>query len=231
MKDVYGECPSFYDRAIEELQEDLLDMARQVSRSLALVMEALEKGDAGVAQGVIKADDNIDEVDHAIEMRALEVISLQQPTTTDLRVLASVLRIVKELERIGDYSVNIAQVAQKSEAQGWEAPPGKVSEMAEPVQGMFRDAITAYIQSDLDLALQVAGADDRVDRYFYEIQAEMVDVMKADPSRVEMASQMALVARYLERVADHSVNIAEMAHFKVTGERRPFMPKRARRVR
>ena len=231
MKDIYGECPSFYDRAIEGLQEDLLDMAKQVSRSIALAMEGLVKRDAGLAQGVIKADDSIDEVDYAIEMRALEVISLQQPTTTDLRVLASVLRIVKELERIGDYAVNIAQVTQRSEAQGWDPPPGKLLEMAEAAQGMFRDAMTAYVHSDLDLALQVAGADDRVDRLFYEIQAEMVDVMKADPSRVEMASQMALVARYLERVADHSVNIAEMAHFRVTGQRRPFMPKRTRRVR
>ncbi len=225
-----NQCQNFYDRQIQDIQKDTVLMADLVSRCLGEAMGAMEDKDTERAQAVIDADDEIDDIDYAIEMKVLELIALQQPEREDLRLLASVLRIIKDLERIGDYAVNVAQVAVKLASLEYFKPLQDIPRMARAALEMLDMSMKAFQECDVDLARRVAVADDPVDRLFYHLQAELADWMKRGPEYVDQACQLALVARYLERVADHAVNIAEMAYFLRTGERRPFGGER-RRVR
>jgi phosphate transport system protein len=210
-----------YDRAILVLQKDLSEMGNKVKQSLELAVEALIDQDVHKAAQVIAGDDIIDDMDYDIEHKALEIISLQQPLDNDLRILAGVLRIGKDLERIGDYAVNIAEVCQSLAGSGdYFKPLVDIPRMCQMAIKMLIDGLLALNNRDLELAREVILADDAIDNLYANLYQELVGYMKKDKAYVDQACHLAFVARYLERVGDHSVNIAEMTIYMVTGERR-----------
>ncbi len=212
-----------YDRAIQSLQQDILSMGDKVNRILELAMEGLKNQDQCKCQQVMDMDNEIDDMDYEIEEKALELISLQQPMADDLRTLASVLRIIKELERIGDFAVNIAQVSLRLKEKGqYFKPLVDIPRMAELAQAMVTKSLEAFTERDADKALEIDRDDDQVDKLFEYLYDELIEFMKKDSSLIGQASYLSLVARYLERIGDHAVNIAEMTIYMTTGERRPF---------
>ncbi|HBK68550.1 MAG TPA: phosphate transport system regulatory protein PhoU [Firmicutes bacterium] len=214
---------NMYDRALNRIRAEILSMSELVEDRFLKAMESLIKQDEKLAQEIIYGDDQIDKLDEDLEMEALELISLQQPMDKELRLLASVIRISNELERIGDYSCNIAEATLLLADKGpYFKPLEDVSRMGQLVQAMMRKSILAFLKKDLELAWEMHSDDDQVDQVYQHLFKELMDYMKQGPTFVDQASNLLLVARYLERIGDHIVNIAELTIFAENGERYPF---------
>ncbi|MDK2821400.1 MAG: phosphate transport system protein [Clostridia bacterium] len=211
-----------YDRAILRLQEKILEMGDYVTEQLDKSLTALQNQDISLAAEIVSGDDRTDDYYYEIETESLDLISLQQPCGEDLRTLATVMQVGKELERIGDFAVNIAETAQRIAMLG--KPYFKrlvdIPRMSDLARDMLSKSLKALVDRDIMLAKEVVWADDAVDDLFEVLHDELIDYMKRGPEYVEQASYMALVARYLERVGDHAVNIAEMVLYRETGRRR-----------
>lgn len=212
-----------YDRALIEIGNRLLKMSNEVGNCLDEAMRSFVLQNDDIARSVIDGDDVIDVMEESLEMDSLELISLQQPMDRDLRFLAAAMRIGRELERIGDYACDIAELTLGlKEKAPYFKPLIDIPHMAGLVQAMLRKSIKSYIDKDLFMAGQLDEDDDEIDRLFLSLQEELTGYMKKGPEFVDQASGLLLATRYLERIGDHIVNIAEMVIFTETGERHPF---------
>ena len=212
-----------YDRGLLKIGEKISALAEMVGRKHTQAMESLIDLDEEKAKNILNNDDEVDLLDEEIEMEALELISLQQPEYDDLRFLASAIRISHELERIADYSCDLAEITLLLAGQGpWFKPLIDISRMGEVVEAMMTKSVSAYLKKDLKAARELHDDDDEVDRLFLHLFEELTGYMKKDPKYVDQAGNLLLVTRYLERVGDHIVNISELTIFAETGERHPF---------
>ncbi|MGE5606447.1 MAG: phosphate signaling complex protein PhoU, partial [Bacteroidota bacterium] len=212
-----------YDRALQQIGIKLDQMSQMAGERLAKAMRSFIEQDDGIAETVIAGDDEIDALDEEIEMESIDLILLQQPVDADLRFLIAAMRISRELERISDYACDIAEAALTlKEKKPFFKPLVDLPEMARLVQEMMGKSLKAHLGKDVATAKQMDAADDEVDRIFLALLQELMGWMKKGPEYVEQASIILLVARYLERIGDHIVNISEMTIFIETGERHPF---------
>jgi phosphate transport system protein len=212
-----------YDRALLQIQEKLVHFSRLVGERLARAMESLVNQDRLLADQVTAGDDELDALDAELEMEVLELIALQQPVEQDLRFLAASMRISRELERIGDYASNIAESAAYLAGKGpYFKPLVDVPHLGELVQAMLAKSLRAHVEKDLAAAREMHDDDAVVDALFQQLLDELTDYLKKGPQYVDQASNLLLVARYLERIGDHVVNISELTIFVETGERHPF---------
>ncbi|MGI6163512.1 MAG: phosphate signaling complex protein PhoU [Bacillota bacterium] len=212
-----------YDRRLEKLKQDLIKMGTTVQFRLEEAMAALILQDAERAKYIAESDDLVDDMDHALESQTLWLMLLQQPREEDLRVFSSTLRLTRELERIGDYAVDIAEIALVlSDSGDYFKPLEDIGKMGQKASSMLQDSLRAYVNSDLALATDVFRRDKMVDDLFNSLFDELMGYMKKEPRYVDQASYLSLVARHLERIGDHAVNVAEMVCYLKTGERRFF---------
>lgn len=212
-----------YERGLLKLSESLTEMSALVGLRLADAMTSLVRQDVDLARTVIDGDDEVDAQDGDLEMNALELISLQQPVDRDLRFLSACMRISRDLERIGDYACDIAEVTVLLKEKGpYFKPLVDVPRMGELVQNMMRTSMKAHVEKDVATARRMHRQDDEVDGLFRMLLEELTGFMKKGPEYVDQASNLLLVARYLERIGDHIVNISEMTIFAETGQRHPF---------
>ena len=207
-----------FEEQLSELQEDLLRLGRFVEEAHGKAMDSLVRGDLPLAKQVISDDDFADDMTFGIQTRATQLLALQQPMARDLRFVASCLKIVIDLERIGDHACDIGKITRALAGQG--RPPAELPELSKLARKMVGDSLVSFVQHDTKLAVQVARDDDAVDDLCDATQRDMIDLMRADSSRVEAATRFLLVARSLERVADHATNIAEQVYYVETGEMR-----------
>jgi phosphate transport system protein len=185
---------------------------------LDLAMQALTKQNVEIAEQVISGDDVIDDLDIRIEMEAMRIIALQQPVARDLRLVGTAIKVISDIERIGDHAVDIAKVARKLARDTFFKPLADIPYMADRVRAMLREALTAFVTHDLDLVRRVVAADDEIDDLFHKLRDELHAAMSRDANLVVQASYLLFVAYYLERVADHIVNIAERVYYVETGK-------------
>ncbi len=209
-----------FEDQLQELQNDMLRLGRFVEEALGKSLEALATQDFSLAKHVIADDDFADEMDFGIQARAMQLLALQQPMARDLRVIGASLRIVVDLERIGDHAVDIAKVVRALAGQTYPKPLADIARLGELSRKMVGDALLAFVSHDLETAIHVARADDAVDDLCDQVQRDLLDEMRADASRVEQCTRLLLVARTLERVADHATNIVEYIYYVETGEMR-----------
>jgi phosphate transport system protein len=215
-----------YDRALLKIGDKLLKMSELVSKHLDQAMVSLTEQDAEKAKIVILADEEIDTAEESLEMEALEIISLQQPMDRDLRFLAAAMRIGRELERISDYACDIAElIIGLNQRVPYFKPLIDLSRMAGLVQAMLHKSLKSYSEKNITLAGQMDDDDNEVDQLFMALLEELTGFMKKGPEYVDQSSKLLLVTRYLERIGDHTVNIAEMVIFTETEERHPFKVK------
>jgi len=205
---------------IDDLQQDLLKMGSTVEQMLHKSIEALRTRNQDLAREAIAQDDVLDRYNLAVENKCLKLLALQQPMAHDLRAIAAAMKIVTDIERMGDYVVDIAKVAVRLSDTPLFKPLVNIPAMAELVKKMLHESLQAFVSRDLKLLQRVVDADDEIDRMDKSLSQSLIDYMKSDPTLTDQAVQLLLISRYLERLADHVTNVAERVYYMETGEAR-----------
>jgi phosphate transport system protein len=205
-------------REIERLKKKILALGAIVEDNLRQAFAAIESRDADAARQVILADLIIDENEVEVEEECLKLLALYQPVAVDLRYIVAVIKINNELERIGDLGANVAERAAQLAQTEPIVVPAKLLLMAERVESMLERALDALVRSDPTLARLVLAADDEVDELYPELLDEMKDEIRRHLDRLDALVLLFAVARYLERLADHTTNIAEDVLYMTEGE-------------
>jgi len=209
-----------FEEKMSLLQEKLMLMGSLVEESIARSIEALKKQDLDLAQAVIDSDDIIDSLEQEIEEKCLEVIATQQPMAKDLRRVATLFKMINDLERMADYATSISKITLRIANQPLIKPLVDIPRMALLSQKMVKQALDAYVREDIELAAAVGRDDDEVDNLFGQIFRELLTIMMENPKTITQATHLLFVGRWLERISDHATNIAEEVVFLVTGEKR-----------
>jgi len=207
-----------FDAQLKDLEEQVLKMGSFVEGMLDSAMQALVKQDTALADDVIQRDDIADKMDLDIEIACMRLLALQQPMSKDLRTIGTALKIITDLERIGDYSVDIARTAKLLADESYFKPLIDLPKMAELTKKMVRDALQAFVERSIEKALKVCEDDDAVDHLNRMLLDELMDFMRKDPNLVKQSVYFVLISRYLERIADHVTNVAERIVYMETGE-------------
>ena len=207
-----------YDNLLARLDGQVMEMGDLVACTITTCMDALERRDAALAQQIVEADDQIDNRRYEIERQVLLLIATQQPLAGDLRIIAAMLTIATELERIGDYCEGIAKLALRMAAESLSGSLFTIHGMAELTQRLLREVLVAYKDRDVDAAGRIWLQDDQVDDLYEQVFRKLLADMVADPSTVRLSTYLLWVAHNLERMADRVTNIAERVAFVVTGD-------------
>jgi phosphate transport system protein len=207
-----------FDDELQHLKEKLLKMGSLVEDAIKNSIHALVDRDTHLAQKVIDNDRLVNTLDVEIDEESIRLIALRQPKATDLRFITMAMKITTDLERMGDFAVNIAERAIELNEEPVLKPYIDIPKMRDIAQGMIRDALNAFVKKDKQLARDVIMRDDEVDDLKREVLQELAVFMTQDPSTVSRAMKISFVAQYLERVADHATNIAEMVIYLVDGK-------------
>ena len=211
-----------FHEELESIELEILGMGELAERSIGLAVEALVLGDVALARAVIDGDDEIDDRYLDVEQRTLQTLALQTPVAVDLRLLSAMLHINLHLERIGDMAVNVAKIFLSVADLPTDAGVlAQVREMGDVVRPMIRAAMEAFRARDLDLCLKLPTMDDPLDRLNLGMYGK-VAALAGDRARLDWGLRMNVVARQLERVGDHAVDVAEQIGFLITGEFREF---------
>ncbi len=207
-----------FDEELQHLKEKLLKMGSLVEDAIKNSIHALVERDNTLAQKVIDNDRLVNTLDVEIDEESIRLIALRQPKAGDLRFITMAMKITTDLERMGDFAVNIAERALELNEEPILKPYIDIPKMTAIAQGMIRDALNAFVKRDKHLAMEVIMRDDEVDDLKREVLQELALFMAKDPSTVSRAMKISFVAQYLERVADHATNIAEMVIYLVEGK-------------
>lgn len=205
--------------SLQDLQKDILKMGVQVEEAIFLAVKSLASEDAPMAERVIKGDEKINEMMIQIESACLRLLALQQPMASDLRVIGTALKIVTDLERIGDHAVEIAKTTVRLQGEKLLKPLVDTPRMADMAKEMLRDSLNAYVNRDLDIAQGLAEKDDVVDGLYKRVYNELQEMMTQDSSTITQAIKLLMVCQSLERIADHATNIGEWVIYMVSGDR------------
>ena len=207
-----------FDEQLQGLERRLVEMGKFVAGMLDRAVRALKDHDVELAREVINADDTADQMDLEIEQDCMRLLALQQPMSRDLRTIGTVIKVIADVERVGDYSVDIAKTAITLAGTEYFKPLEDIPQMADLVRKMMRLSLEALVEGDLELVHQVVALDDQVDRLWYKLHDQLKERMQEQPELVPQAIALLLVARYLERTADHTVNVAERVAYRETGK-------------
>lgn len=207
-----------YERRLRLLKDKLLLMGYQAERMIADSTRALDMRNSQLAEEVVTRDDTLDELEIEIDTLCYEILALEQPVARDLRFVATALKIVRDIERIGDIAVNIARRTLELLQEPQHRKPVALPLMADAAKGMLRNSLDAFINSDTQLAESVVFSDRMIDDMSDGIFRELLGHMFEDARTVAWALKLILIAKHLERVGDHSVNIAELVVFIVRGQ-------------
>ncbi|ACL62161.1 phosphate signaling complex protein PhoU [Methylobacterium nodulans] len=213
---------SSYDTDLQNLRRSIAEMGGIGEKMMADAANALVRRDATLAQSVIAADSRLDGLQREIEERAILLIAKRQPMAVDLRETISAIRVSGDLERIGDLAKNIAKrvVAISDQPQPQKVVVG-VQHMSELVQEQLKDVLDAYATQDVTVALDVWARDGGIDALYTSLFRELLTYMMEDPRNISFCTHLLFCAKNVERIGDHTTNIAETIHYLVTGETLP----------
>lgn len=205
------------DNNLHSINVEIIRMGTLIEKALEETIEALVKQDVELAQKIIKGDDKFDQMEIDIESKCISAIATQQPVATDLREILSVLKIVTDLERIADHCQDISKITIDLANKVYVKPLIDIPKMAKEVRKMIKMTIDCYIDQDVDKARVICKDDDIVDDYFRTIFKDLEIIMKDKPDEIKQCMDFLMIAKYLERMADHATNIAEWVIFSVEG--------------
>ena len=208
-----------YDTDLEALKSALTDMGQNCADAVEATLEALCVADADAAREVVKGDGRINNMERDIEHRCMTLLLRQQPVAGDLRRISTAMKVVTDIERIGDHASDIAEIIPHLVTVRKEGDPAvsQAIAMGRKAHQMILDALAALTAEDENAARQVIAADDEVDYDFNAIKHTLAQEIAADPGKVDAALDLLMVIKYLERIGDHAVNVAEWVQFVRTG--------------
>ena len=207
---------SRFDEQLALLKKEMIEMGAMCEEAIALAARALTEGNMSLAEKVVSLSADIDRMERDIESRCLKLLLQQQPVAKDLRVISAALKMITDIERIGDQAEDITEILPY--LAGRKLPDNiPVREMAGGVIRMVTDSVDAYVKQDIDMAKSVIERDDIIDGYFASIKQNLIDLLKNNTDSGEFAIDLLMIGKYLERIGDHAVNIAEWVIFSVTG--------------
>lgn len=206
------------DREIRHLQDEVLLLGSMVEQAMLNAIDSLKRRDIVTSRRVYSDDDIINEKRYAIENRVLILFATQQPIAHDLRLLAAILEVITELERMGDYAKGIAKINILIGQDDTPMPSREISRMGDLAVGMLHRALSAFISEDVSMAYRIPKEDDMVDDLYNQIYRKMVASMITDPNVIDHANYMLWVVHNIERMADRVTNICERTIFIATGE-------------
>ena len=207
-----------FDAELQELNYEMINMAAAAEDAIDVVTESLASGDDQAAHAAMEMTKSMDQMERDIENRCLRLLLQQQPVARDLRTISAALKMVTDLQRIGDQCANIAEISILLSKQGNVKVPQDIGVMSCKAGLMLRQAIGAYTGRDVETAHAVINLDDEVDELFRQIKGELIEEVAENKDEADSSIDFIIIAKYLERVADHAVNIAQWAIFCVTGE-------------
>ena len=207
---------SRFDEQLALLNRELIEMGALCEEVIALSAQALTEGNAELAARVAPLDQEIDRKEREIESLCLKLLLQQQPVAKDLRQISAALKMITDMERIGDQAEDIAEIVAFLGGRGTENSE-LLRDMARSTIRMVSGSVDAYVKRDVPLAEKVIAEDDVVDDYFARVKKALISRIAADPADGEFALDVLMIAKYFERIADHAVNIAEWVIFAVTG--------------
>lgn len=192
-------------------------MGAMIESAIDKACDALMRHDVALARSVMEADHLIDQKERAIEGMCLRLLLMQQPIARDLRKVSSALKMITDMERVGDQAADICEIVTVMDGMEGLDDPGLMRDMARETVDMVHKVIDAYVASDVHLARAVMAADDVVDDLFMRVKAELIAFLTHNASRGQQALDILMIAKYFERIGDHAVNIGEWVEFSVTG--------------
>ncbi len=208
----------FYDKQLEKLNNYLEEMGTLIEHAIQESISALMKQDKEEAEKTIRYDSEINNKEREIENLCMSLLLSQQPVATDLRMVSAALKMVTDMERIGDHAADIAELTLLLAENGVPTDLSEIEKMAKETTYMVKESVDAYIQRDTNKASQVIKYDDVVDDYFVKIRKMIIKRINENIQDGEQAADILMIAKYLERIGDHATNIAEWVLFYITGE-------------
>ena len=208
---------SRFDEQLAILNRELIEMGALCEEAIALAAKALTDKDKTMAAKVAAMDAEIDQKERNIESMCLKLLLQQQPVARDLRQISAALKMITDMERIGDQAEDISEIVITLDGR-YAENSALLKGMAESTIQMVTESVDAYVKRDTALAQQVIKMDDIVDDYFDQVKAELISKIAGEPADGEYALDRLMIAKYLERIGDHAVNIAEWVIFSVTGK-------------
>ncbi len=208
---------SRFDEQLNILNTEMIEMGALCEESIALASKALTTGDVSLAERVSELSADIDQKERDIESRCMKLLLQQQPVARDLRQISAALKMITDMERIGDQAEDIAEIITYLEGRTAEETV-HIRDMAAETISMVTDSVDAYVKNDTELAKAVIVHDDKVDEYFDIVKSRLIKMIADNHENGEFALDLLMIAKYFERIGDHATNIAEWVIFSVTGE-------------
>ena len=207
-----------FDRQLSTLNDELIEMGSMIEKSIETAIKALVNQDVDLARHAIEADEEIDRQERIIEDLCLKLLLQQQQVAKDLRLISSALKMITDMERIGDHASDISEITIALADQPYIKKLEHIQQMAKETMIMLVGSIEAFVDKDLEKANEVIKRDDVVDDLFDKVKKELIQMIHENADKGEQAADLLMVAKYMERIGDHATNISEWVIFSITGE-------------
>ena len=206
-----------FDEEIAVLNNKLIEMGGCIEYAISIAVKALAEKDVELAKVAIAYDDEIDAMEKELESQCLKLILRQHPVASDLRTISAILKMITDMERIGDHSADISEITIMLADIPYIKKLNHIPKMAEASIKMVKESIDAFVNKDIELAKSVIKYDDVVDDLFMQVRSDLIELIEQDVKNCEQAFDFMMIAKYFERIADHATNIAEWVVFSMTG--------------
>lgn len=207
-----------FDRQLVQLNNELIEMGGMIEKAISDTVKALVNQDIELASNVIEYDEEIDHQEREIEQLCLKLLLQQQPVAKDLRLISAALKMITDMERIGDHATDISEITIELSKESYIKKLDHIQQMAKETMVMLVQSVEAFVNKDMDKARTVIVHDDVVDDLFNKVKAELIAMIHEDVNAGEQASDLLLAAKYFERIGDHATNISEWVIFSITGQ-------------
>ena len=207
-----------FDRKLVQLNNELIEMGGMIEKAISDTVKALVNQDIELASNVIEYDEEIDHQEREIEQLCLKLLLQQQPVAKDLRLISAALKMITDMERIGDHATDISEITIELSKESYIKKLDHIQQMAKETMVMLVQSVEAFVNKDMDKARAVIVHDDVVDDLFNKVKAELIAMIHEDVNAGEQASDLLMAAKYFERIGDHATNISEWVIFSITGQ-------------
>ena len=207
-----------FDRQLVQLNNELIEMGGMIEKAISDTVKALVNQDIELASNVIEYDEEIDHQEREREQLCLKLLLQQQPVAKDLRLISAALKMITDMERIGDHATDISEITIELSKESYIKKLDHIQQMAKETMVMLVQSVEAFVNKDMDKARTVIVHDDVVDDLFNKVKAELIAMIHEDVNAGEQASDLLMAAKYFERIGDHATNISEWVIFSITGQ-------------